>query len=191
MGKKIDYKAIIKKIGMEKLILILICGVALIYLSVPPADDDVKNKSELNHIENEQTEMSVDEYGEKLENRLKEILNRIEGISDVNVMITLKCGNESIILTEDSVQESIKKDTDENGFVSEQSEYRKEEIVVYEKKSSGESIPYVVKENAPKIEGVAVVAKGAESSENMIKIISIVKALFDVEAHKISVVGIS
>lgn len=189
MDKKIDYKGIIKNIGMEKLIIILICGIALIYLSVPA--DDKKYKSEVNLIEKEEIEISVNEYGKELEERLKEMLNKIEGISDVNVMITLKSGNESIVLTEDSVQENIKKDTDENGFVSEQSEYKKEAVVVYEKNSNGETIPYVVKENVPKVEGVAVIAKGAEKTENMIKITSIVKALFDVEVHKISVVGIS
>ncbi|MBQ3544069.1 MAG: hypothetical protein IJA34_03615 [Lachnospiraceae bacterium] len=189
--KKIDYKGIIKKIGMEKLIIILICGIALIYLSVPAGENDKKNRSELKIVDKKEIEMSGNEYSKELEYRLKEILNRIDGISEVNVMITLKSGNESVVLTEDSIQENERRDTDENGAVSEQSEYKKEEVVVYEKNSNGETIPYVVKENVPKVEGVAIIAKGAEKTENMIKITSVVKALFDVEVHKISVVGIS
>lgn len=191
MNKKIDYKGIIKKIGMEKLIIMLICGIALIYFSVPIEENDKKITSEIGKIDKKEIELSTNEYTKELEERLKEIINKINGISDVNVMITIKCGNESVVLTESSVQENEKKDTNNNGLISEQIELKKDTIVVYKKNSNGETVPYVVKENVPKVEGIAVIAKGAEKPENMIKITSIVKALFDVEAHKISVVGIS
>lgn len=191
MDKKIDYKSVIKRIGVDKLIIILICGVALIYLSVPSDKDDNKDTGEIEVTNKNSIEISGNEYNRELEERLKEILNRIEGISEVNVMITLKCGNESVVLTEDTIQENKKIDKNGNEVDSEQSEYKREEVVVYEKNSKGETVPYVVKENVPKVEGVAVVAKGAGNAENMLKITSIVKALFDVEVHKISVVGIS
>ena len=191
LDKKIDYKSIIRKIGIPKLIVMLLCGMAIIFLSVPADEDEENAQNTLITNDTKSIEISSNEYSEELEKKLTEMLNKIEGISNVNVMITLKCGNESVVLTEASTQKNEKKDTDGSGNVSEQSEYKNEILVVYEKNSSGETIPYVVKENVPKVEGVAIIASGAEKTENMIKITSIVQALFDVEAHKISVVGIS
>lgn len=187
MNKKYDFKELIRKIGIDKLIIILLCGIALVVLSVPTTKEEGTKKTV--ETNNTDIQISTDEYSEKLEKKLTDMLNNIEGISDVNVMITLQCGNESIVLTEDTSQTSERNDSNSEGGVSVQKEYKNESVVVYEKNSDGETIPYVVKENVPKIEGVAVIAKGAEKTENMVKITSIVQALFDVEVHKISVVG--
>ena len=53
-------------------------------------------------------------------------------------------------------------------------------------KKSGE--PFVVKTVYPSVEGVLVVAQGADSGKMNTNITEIAKALFGVEAHKIKVV---
>lgn len=187
LNKKYDFKGVIRKIGIDKMIIIILCGVAIVVLSVPSEHKEEKN--DITQTDNTDILISSDEYSDKLEKKLTDLLNNIKGISDVKVMITLSCGNEAVVLTEVSSQVSEKNDSNKEGENSVQKDYKNDEVVVYEKNSNGETIPYVVKENVPKIEGIAVVAKGAEKTENMIKITNIVQALFDVEVHKMSVVG--
>ena len=47
--------------------------------------------------------------------------------------------------------------------------------------------PYVIKENMPSIAGVLIIADGADKAEVVQNISDAVKALFDVDAHKIKV----
>lgn len=190
-GKVFDISSIIRNIGMEKLLIIAICGVVLVILSVPTG----KNKKEGSSVkstqgsEEKQIGVSTDEYCSKLEERLKELISKIDGVEQVSVMITLKCGSESVVLTEVSYEQSEKKENGSNGTVSEQKDYKNESVVVYEKDSDGNTIPYVIKENVPQIEGIAVIAKGGDNPENILKITSVAQALFNVEVHKISVIG--
>lgn len=189
--KVIDLNQIIKNIGMEKLLIIAVCGVVLVILSIPT--DKKSGKTDANTtLETTKNEISLssDEYCAKLEERLKTLISKIDGVEQVEVMITLKCGSESVVLTEVTYEQNEKKDTGSNGVVSEQQEYKNESTVVYEKDEDGNTIPYVIKENVPQIEGIAVVAKGGDNAENILKITSIAQALFNVEAHKISVIGI-
>lgn len=191
MDKKYNFKEIIRKIGIDKLIIILLCGIALVVFSVPEKEKESAGISSKSKKENfvPDIQITTDEYSDKLERRLTDMLSNIKGISDVNVMITLECGNEAVVLTEASSKTSERNDSNDKGEVSVSKEYDNESVVVYEKNSKGDTIPYVVKENVPKIEGVAIIAKGADKTENIVKITSIVQALFDVEVHKISVVG--
>ena len=64
------------------------------------------------------------------------------------------------------------------------------EETVYEE-SGGEKAPYVSKEILPEIEGVLVVAEGGDSPRIVSDISDAVKALFQVEAHRIKVVKMS
>lgn len=190
-GKIVDIGNIIRNIGMEKLLIIAICGVVLVILSVPGENKNKENKSmkSVQDSQENQIDLSTDEYCSKLEDRLRELISNIDGVEQVHVMITLKCGSESVVLTEVAYEQSEKKDTGNNGVVSEQSDYKNESVVVYEKDGDGNTTPYVIKENVPQIEGIAVIAKGGDDPENILKITSVAQALFNVEAHKISVIG--
>ena len=64
-------------------------------------------------------------------------------------------------------------------------------MVVCEKDANGNEIPYVIKERLPQIEGIAVVAKGGDNPNNSLKITNTLEALFGIEAHKISVIGMN
>lgn len=190
-GKIIDISNIIRNVGMEKLLIIAICGVVLVILSVP-ANKNTKESSNAKPVQSsgeKQIDMSADEYCSKMEERLKELIANIDGVEQVHVMITLKCGSESVVLTEVAYEQNEKKDTGNNGVVSEQKEYKNDSVVVYEKDGDGKATPYVIKENVPQIEGIAVIAKGGDKPENILKITNVAQALFNVEAHKISVIG--
>ncbi|MDE7431753.1 MAG: hypothetical protein K2N34_07560, partial [Lachnospiraceae bacterium] len=148
-----------------------------------------KSANNIQSSEDKQIGMTTDEYCSKLEERLKELISKIDGVEQVSVMITLKCGSESVVLTEVSYEQNEKRDNGSNGVVSEQKDYKNESVVVYEKDGNGNTTPYVIKENVPQIEGIAVIAKGGDNPENILKITSIAQALFNVDVHKISVIG--
>ena len=50
--------------------------------------------------------------------------------------------------------------------------------------------PYIVKELYPKVEGIAITAKGISDEKKKGQIINMLSALFDVPIHKISVLEV-
>lgn len=187
-GKSIDIKNIIKNIGMDKLLIIAICGVVLVMLptgskSKNKAGSTVKQEKAADNI----IEVSEDEYCKNLENRLETILSGIKGVGKVKVMITFKSTSEKVVLKEISYDKSSEKTGNDNSNIRES--YKEEEAVVFKEDSDGNTIPYIIKENVPEIEGIAVVAEGGDNKDIILKITNVVQALFGVLPHKISVIG--
>lgn len=180
----------------DKLIVLFLAGILLLVIAIPTGDR--KKTTTSKNTQKEETaslpqteENSIrrweEEYRETLEKRLKDILSQMEGMGEVEVMITLKSSQERIVEKDESVQG--KKTSEEDGTggkrVISQSESARTTVYDGEKKS-GE--PFVVKTVYPSVEGVLVVAQGADSGKMNTNITEIAKALFGVEAHKIKVV---
>lgn len=185
--KSIHLKDYIKNIGIDKLLIIAICGVVLVML---PTENKTKSKNS-SVVKQKETsekiiELSQEEYCEKLESRLEETLSGVKGIGKVKVMITLKSTSEKIVLKEIAYDKS--NEHSQAGTDTVRESYKEEESVVFQEDSDGNTIPYVIKENVPEIEGVAVVAEGGGNTDNILKITSMVQALFGVSSHKISVI---
>lgn len=186
--KSIDIKKCIQNIGIDKLIIIAICGVVLVMLP-SGSKSNSKNTSIVNKNETSENiiELSGEKYCEQLEKRLEDILSRIEGVGNVKVMITLKATSEKIVLKEVAYDKSNEHTGTEANIIREN--YKEEESVVFQEDSDGNTVPYVIKENVPEIEGIAVVAEGGNNTNNILKITNVVQALFGVSPHKISVIG--
>lgn len=97
------------------------------------------------------------------------------GISDVQVMITVKDNGQKIALKDRNTAQSEDDDSSQTSVT--------EDTVL--KESGSQSVPYVTKYVQPEIEGVVICCKGAENAEMSLKITNAVQALFDVQAHKI------
>lgn len=186
---------IAKGIGMDKLLIIAICGVVLVLLSIPSSGS--KSKETQNETQTtagmvlSEHSISSNEYVTLLERKLEQFLLNVEGIGNVKVMITLEDYGEKIVLSEKPYSKSGQEDTDSQGGKSTKNEYSQEEQVVYEKDSQGNEIPYVVKNKQPEIKGIAVIAQGGNDAKMVVKITNLIQALFGVAAHKISVIGMS
>jgi stage III sporulation protein AG len=170
----------IKKIGKEKLILLVVAGIMLIGASYFESERDIGQIQETETI----SEIQDTEYQNNLETKVTEMIKSIKGVSNVSVMITLKSGKEKI-LKEDS-ENSVSDGKQENS--SESSSNQKKNTVIFENEN-GES-PYVVKEIYPQVEGIAVMGKGISNSARKEEIINMLSALFDIPIHKISVIEI-
>lgn len=160
----------IKNIGKEKLILLAFAGILLIgssYFESVGHDEEVETT-----LENNEPGIT---YENTLKDEIKKMIESIDGISDVQVMITFKSGKEKV------VQEDSDSDTNEKGDTS----VKKTTVILNQ---NGGDSPYVVKEVYPKIEGVAITASGLQVSNKSEEIINMIAALFDIPVHKISVI---
>ncbi|MEE1313487.1 MAG: stage III sporulation protein AG [Lachnospiraceae bacterium] len=169
-------KALLEQIGIQKGIILLAAGIFLIILSFPNTQ---KDESEQTDSSEEQSE--EDASVELLEQRLVKILSKVDGVGSVKVMITLKSSKETVVNKDTPYEEEEEKD----GNSTKKSVSKQEETVLVEE--NGESVPYVVKELEPEIEGVVVIAKGGNSASVQKNITEAVTALFDVPAHKVKV----
>ena len=101
----------------------------------------------------------------------------------MQVRITLASSEERVTLQNDS---ATTESTGEDGTGSKrQKESATTESVLVRK--DGQDTPYLVQILTPEIEGVVVVASGADSGQTDTEIIAAVQALFPVQAHKIRV----
>lgn len=183
-----------KDIGINKLLIMLGAGVLLVVLSFMDFSDDsekMKNTSEQRQTEQQtgKGEVLVSEtaYEELLEKRLKSMLVLAKDVGNVEVMITVKTSGEQIALVEKDYTGSKTKEEDNQGGSRDTEEEARSEIVIYKKNSDGSTVPYIVKEKMPEIEGVVVIAEGGGNTLTANNIIDAVMALFDVPIHKIKV----
>lgn len=176
---------ILKNITKEKLILMAAAGAVLILCAIPGENKSAKEEQvQKTGIENSDSKES---YEAQIEKRLTKLLEEMEGVEKVHVMVILKSGESKEILKDETISTQNTNETDKSGGERTIHSYDRDETTIYIKDSDGNEIPYVLAENCPRIEGVAVVAQGADSPVIKEKIIQLIKALFGLEINKIMV----
>lgn len=186
----------LKEIGLPKLLIMLLAGIFLLVLSFPDffsggskktnslGEGGTKQAAE-NSTQAKGTDL--DEYVEKLETRLQNILKKVEGIGEVEVMLTLESSKEQVTLKDAPYSQESTTETDSAGGSRITSNIQREDSSVMVQSENGEEIPYVTKEIEPSIEGVIIIAEGGGNTVVMNEIIGAIEALFDVPTHKIKV----
>ena len=123
-----------------------------------------------------------------LEERLEEILSAVQGVGRVKVMITLSSSGEKIVEKDIPLERNSIVENDSTGGNRSTNEMYSQEETVYSTNSNGDKVPYVIKENSARVEGVSVVAEGGGDAAVQKNISDVIQALFGIEAHKIKVV---
>lgn len=169
------------RLKKEQWILLAAVGILILIIGFPTEKTVTDSSANV-----EQTEwQSLDEM-EQLEERLENILKKMDGAGNVKVMITSKASGEKIV--EKDVPISKKESSEENeGRSNVTSQQDMDEVTVYEKDEQGNQTPYVIQELSPEIEGVLVLAQGGDNAVVAKNITDAVMALFGLEAHKIKV----
>lgn len=181
----------LKKIGFLRLGLLAVAAIILIICSLPQ-----NQSSNLNQTQSVGSSLDTDgdtslfSYEHELENRLEQILGGMEGITSVDVMITLSATSEKVL--EKSIQleenkQEIEKGSGESLEKSVTSSLSKKNEALLTGNTSG-SMPYIIKEMSPSIQGVVVAAQGNITQTKIREISEAVQALFGIEAHKIKVI---
>jgi stage III sporulation protein AG len=126
------------------------------------------------------------DYEDAYSGAIKDILQKVVGIGDVEVLVTIESTEETIVHSNTKETQQITNEKDQNGSTRHITEIsRSGEVVLYE--ASGGQTPIVLKKIKPRIRGVVVVAKGAENLTVKQMIAEAVGRGLDVPAHRISV----
>lgn len=176
----------LKKLKKDQLLILLLAGVLLIVIAIPTGKSS-KEKSEDQQPAETATEEAVsDSYEQQMERRLKNTLEKVEGVGKVEVMITTKSTKEKVVEKDQTSTREVVSETDSGGGTRETTQTDTQGTTVYSQESGGQ-VPYVIKELEPEIEGVIIIAEGGGDANVVQNITDAVKALFHVEAHKIIV----
>jgi stage III sporulation protein AG len=129
---------------------------------------------------------SFREYEEAYQSQLKEILTKIVGVGEAEVLVTIESTEQITVERNTKETQQVTNERDQHGATRNISNVTRDgEVVLYEV-SNGKQ-PLVQKTIKPKIRGVLVVAKGAENSTVKKMITEAVERGLDVPANKISI----
>ena len=130
----------------------------------------------------------AEEYARGLERRLAEILSRMTGVGDLDVMVTLEGGPERVLALERSRDRRLSEE-EAGGTRRVTSEDRlTEQPVRVRSEAERREEPVVQLERHPRITGVLVVAQGAADPAVRWRILRAVRSLLQLPAHRIYVV---
>lgn len=122
-----------------------------------------------------------------LEERLKEMLEKMVGVGKVDVMITVESTEEKVVERNVSSSESTTDETDRNGGKRHMTTVTSDGQVVLYQATDGQQ-PLITKVINPRIRGVLIVAEGAEDAAVRKLIIQAVEKGMNVVPTRISVV---
>ena len=121
-----------------------------------------------------------------VENKLKNILAKIQGVGDVEVCLNYSESSEVVAMYNENSTTSTTEETDDTGGTRKIEEIGTQKDVIY-KEEDGIKTPITAKVVEPKIEGAIITAKGANNSETKSNIIQAVEAITGLATHKIQV----
>jgi stage III sporulation protein AG len=131
-------------------------------------------------------EYFVMNYTESLEKQLKSMLAKIEGVGEVDVMLTLEAENEVVPALNNNETHKTTEERDNGGgerTIVEQT-IRREVVILNE---NGRDKPLIIQEIKPRINGVTVVAEGAGDISICRDITKAVETALNVPVYKVNV----
>lgn len=183
MGKK---KLNWREIGIDKLVIMFLCGIFLLVLSWPSGSaEEKKTEKEAVAVTESDGKSESEEYTQTLEKKLEDMLSKLEGIKKVQVMITLKTSAEKVTLKDNPYSQETTTQKDQNSESTSHQMTGEETTVLVETEEGSQ--PYVVKEKEPQVEGVLILVEGLENTALKNEISEAAEALFGVPLHKIKV----
>lgn len=132
-------------------------------------------------------EGSFDAIELSLENKTKEILEKIVGVGAVDVLVTIDSTEELIIGRNTKDTQQLTEENDKDGGKRHITQYTRDGQIVTNEEGGSEK-PIITKKIKPKVRGVLIVARGAENKTVKNLIVDAVEKGLNVPAYRISVV---
>ncbi|MCI9448119.1 MAG: stage III sporulation protein AG [Lachnospiraceae bacterium] len=178
----------LKKIPKNQLLIGGLAGILLLVIAIPVEKKaDSGGEPEQEWEAGQTSEEDTGDYARRMELKLRKILGNIEGVGQVEVMITLKDDGQQLVEKDRGRSSQDIQEQDGTTTRTDTQQQSQEETVYFDGNESG-GTPFVAKEIVPEVEGVLVVAEGGGNSQVAKNISDAVLALFPVEVHKIKVV---
>lgn len=127
---------------------------------------------------------------DSLEEKLEDILSKIEGVGSVKVFINYSESSETVAMYNENSKKSTTEETDKTGGTRKVEQTDSQKEVIYQEQN-GTKTPIVQKTVEPKIEGAIITAKGAGDINVKTSIIQAVEAATGLATHKIQVFTMS
>lgn len=181
-----------KKVGKEQWLIIVLMGILFCVISLPVEKEKTKSgllDTSNTILESEQTfDNEETDYAARWEEKLEENLRCVEGAGKVRVLINLKESEEQILARDGREESSDTVEEDAAGGSRHVSESRTDKAVIRTVDERGQNVPLVVKTVSPSVEGVVVIAQGADQARVRRDIIEAIQVLFDVDMNRISII---
>ncbi|MCU9613837.1 stage III sporulation protein AG [Caldibacillus lycopersici] len=189
-----------QKLGKHHYILIaLIIGIAFMLMSkflsgnqqstdpmpVNSTNDAVEDVETLGKNSGSQPSSMMD-YEVYYENQLKDPLEAIVGVDDVSIVVNVEATEKQIYEKNKINHKQTTEETDANGGKRKVEDDSTEEQMVLIREGDKE-IPLISETKKPEIQGVLIVAKGADNLQVKKSIIEAVTRVLDVSSHRVSV----
>ena len=137
--------------------IMLIC--AVIILMMTNTNRNIPDTAESESSEQEVRSQDQDAYAAMLEEKLADAFSRMAGVGEVRVYVTLSgSGEETVLKDEGRTAENVQEE--DSGAIRSSERTEEEETTV----TDSEGNPYVVSATYPKVQGILIVAQGAESA---------------------------
>ena len=179
----------------DRLLILLLSGVLLLVITLPVSDGS--GESERSGAAGEQSGGVLpgeEDYTEYMERKLKDVLSKVSGVGEVEVMVTLRSTSEKVVEKDEEKESETVPEQDSQGGTRTPSRNSSSGTTVFGEDGSGTSSgqePYVTKELTPIVEGVVVIAQGGDEPVTVQNITEAVQALFNVDTHKIKVMKLN
>ncbi len=170
-----EYYQKIRELGIGKLLLILLAGILLV---ASYSGEDSKEKSA--ETEKVIEEVSVTNTNDELSRQVKDIILKMDGVIDADVLITYLDSGRKILVSAKNGESSSLNEQDGTGGVRTEIQNNESEEYLY----IGDE-PYVVMQTKPTVCGVVVVYKG--TSDKTTEITEAVKVLTGADYNRIKV----
>lgn len=169
------------------ILIITIIAINTIWNGDKKKDEQSENyDKQLATIEQNEATIETANTGDSLEKNLESILSKIEGVGEVNVLISYVESSEIIAMYNENTKNTSTQEEDSGGGTRIVNEIDTQKDIIY-KEENGEKVPITQKVISPKIEGAIITAQGASDATVKSNIIQAVEAVTGIATHKIQV----
>lgn len=180
----------------DKFLILLLAGLLLLISGMPEKRAmDISDQTNAQNLHDPKAEQASTarsavsqgdmDYEERMEKRLKDILECVEGVGKTDVMLVLRTSQEKVFLTDKRSSGTQEEDRSDGSTRSTKTWEETWETVLTG--NSQEEDAVVQKEIFPEIEGIIICAQGADNVKIKAEISEAAEALFGVPPHKIKV----
>ena len=170
-----ELKKITEKIGQimhtKTLVIIFIVGILLLIL---PTETDGREEKKKEDIPSQV-------YKSELESELSHMLSDVKDVGKVEVMITFSDNGKTFYVADEQSEGKTETADKTEKQTSDDTKY------VLKNDAGGGQSPLISRESTPEVSGVLVIASGAKNPEIKSDIISAVRAVLGVKAHRVEV----
>lgn len=174
-------------------VFVIILIITLIIINYVWNDGDKKNSNNVKEENSyKQLATTVNSVSNKtdLEQKLENILSKIDGVGKVSVLITYSQSSEVIAMYNETSKSSFTEEEDSEGGKRKIDETDSTKEIIYTQEN-GVNVPVTQKVVNPVIEGAIITAVGANNATVKTNIIQAVEAVTGLATHKIQVFEMS